>query len=515
MRSMALRAVFVLAASAAIHLTSFSASALAGPSDDTLRVLITRETDFIDPIHTNSTETDLFGVLVYDTLIHADRATGEHKPSLAAKWTWVDDRTIDFELREGVTFHNGEPLDSADVVYTFKMLMDKNNKFRQQENDFGNIASAEATGDYSVRVTLREPDPTFENMLASRIVIWPNEYTSEHGHMIHATKPVGTGPYALESLQQGSEYVLKKNENYFAGPRPAPTIGHIQVRVIPEVQTQIAELMAGAADMVLFMSAADAAALQGFPGVKVATGPATRMFFLSMNAAGGSEDNPLRNVDVRRAISYAINRQEIATNLISPDAPVLHSHCNPTQAFCITDGVPGYEFNPEKARALLQEAGYTDGVQLAMMAEVSLRPVAEPIQGYLANVGITMSLDTYPLPAWREKYIGGESQMSIVGWGGGATAADASYSLGIFFNQSSTDYAKDPQVTEWNEQAIHSMDPAKREELYRQSFSRINEQAYTLPLYGSVATYISAETVEFEPPFMDFPDLSLAGWAGN
>src|SRR5690606_2683563 len=139
----------------------------------------------------------------------------------------------------------------------------------------------------------------------------------------------------------------------------------------------------------------------------------------------------------------------------------------------------------------------------------------EPIQGYLANVGITMSLDTYPLPAWREKYIGGESQMSIVGWGGGATAADASYSLGIFFNQSSTDYAKDPQVTEWNEQAIHSMDPAKREELYRQSFSRINEQAYTLPLYGSVATYISAETVEFEPPFMDFPDLSLAGWAGN
>lgn len=489
-----------------------ASGAFAGQADDTLRVALTRETDFIDSIHTSSADSDLFSTIIFDTLIYADRATGEYKPLLASSWKWTDDKTVEFKLREGVKFQNGEAFNADDVVFTFKQLMDMNNKFRQQQQDFGNIASVEKIDNYTVKLSLKNPEPTFENVLASRVGIWPNEYTEANGHMIHATKPIGTGPYALKSMQKGSSYTLTKNNDYFAGPRPKPSIGTIQVRVIPETQTQIAELMSGGLDMALSLSPSDATALQGAPGVTVQTGQSTRMYFLSMNVAG-KDNNPLNNADVRRAISYALNKKEMVQGLVSPDAAVLATNCNPSQNFCFSDIKPTYEFNLAKARELMKAAGYANGFDVTLMAEANIRAIGEALQGYLSAIGVKVKLETMPLPAWRERYIKGESQMSIVGWGSGVTSLDVSNTLGIFFNGSSTDYVKDKEITDWNASALKIVDKAQRESLYRKTLTRINEQAYVVPLYGSVATYITSEQVKYKAPVIDFPDLSLAGWA--
>lgn len=486
-------------------------AALAGPEDDTLRVAVARETDFIDPIHTSSADGDLFGTVLFDTLIYVDRATREYKPALASSWTWLDETTVEFRLREGITFHNGEAFDADDVVYTFGLLMDMDNGFRQQRQDFGNIAEVTKIDDFTVRVRLTQPQPTFEDTLASRIAIWPDEYTTEHGHLIHASQPVGTGPYRLTQIAMGSSYTLAANPEYFAAARPAPTIGTIQIRVIPEIQTQIAEVIAGQIDLALNFTPADAAMLEGFPGVQVQYGPATRMVFLSMNAAGEG-DNPLASQPVRQAITQAINRPEMTAALISPDAPALTSQCNPAQHYCLTDIEPSHPFDPAAARALLAEAGQDGGLSLNLMAEAGLRPIAEAIQGYLGQVGIQVALETMPLPAWRERYINGESQMSILGWGSGVTSADVSNTLGIFFNGSSTDYVQDPDLIAWTAAALREMNPERRTALYRDIFTRINERAYVVPLYGTVATYVTSEAVEFPVPVMDFPDLSLAGW---
>ncbi|MBX3537413.1 MAG: hypothetical protein KF735_07245 [Chelatococcus sp.] len=495
-----------------VPLVLTAATAWAGQADDTLRVAVARETDFVDSIHTSSADSDLFGTILFDTLIYADRATGEFKPLLASSWKWTDDKTVEFKLREGVKFQNGEAFNADDVVYTFRQLMNMDNKFRQQQQDFGNIAAVEKIDDFTVKLTLKQPEPTFENVLASRIGIWPNEYTEANGHMVHATKPVGTGPYALKSMQKGSSYTLVKNADYFEGPRAKPTIGTIEVRVIPETQTQIAEIMSGGIDMALSLSPADTIALQGAPGVVIETGQSTRMFFLSMNVAG-KDNNPLANADVRRAISYAVNKPEMVHGLVSPDAAVLATDCNPSQRFCITDVKPVYDFDREKAKALMKAAGYPDGFAVTLMAEASLRPIGEALQGYLSAIGIKVNLETLPLPAWRERFIKGESQMSIVGWGSGVSSLDISNSLGIFFNGSSTDYVKDKDITAWNAAASRTMDKAEREALYRKTLTRINEEAYVLPLYGAVATYVTSDQVKFPAPAIDFPDISLAAWA--
>lgn len=499
---------------ALVPLMLAASGAFADQSSDTLRVAVARETDFIDSIHTSSLDADLFSTIIYDTLIYADRETAEYKPLLATSWNWIDNTTVEFKLREGIKFHNGEPFNADDVVYTFEQLMNMDNNFRQQKQDFGNIAAVEKIDDYTVRLKLKSPEPTFENVLVARVNIWPNEYTEANGgHMIHATRPVGTGPYALQSMEKGSVYTLVKNPEYFAdGPRPQPTIGTIEIRVIPEIQTQIAELMSGGLDMALSLSPNDAAALDGVPGINVQTGQSTRMYFLSMNVAA-KDNNPLSNADVRRAISHAINKEEMVHSLISPDAAVLSTNCNPSQNFCLTDIEPVYNFDVAKAKALMQSAGYADGFDVTLMAEANIRPVGEALQGYLSAIGIRVNLETMPLPAWRERYIKGESQMSIVGWGSGVSSIDISNSLGIFFNGSSTDYVQDKEISEWNAAALRSMDKAERESLYRKTLTRINEEAYVVPLYGSVATYVTSDQVTYKTPVIDFPDLSLASWA--
>src|SRR5690606_498756 len=164
-------------------------------------------------------------------------------------------------------------------------LMNMDNNFRQQKQDFGNIAGVEKIDDYTVKLTLKTPEPTFENVLVARVNIWPNEYTEANGHMIHATKPVGTGPYALQDMQKGSTYTLVKNPDYFDGARPQPSIGTIEVRVIPEIQTQIAELMSGGLDRALSLSPHDTAALEGFAGITVETGQSHRVDGLRMTVA--------------------------------------------------------------------------------------------------------------------------------------------------------------------------------------------------------------------------------------
>ena len=489
-----------------------STPALAGKADDTLNVVFTRESDYLDQIHASSVESDVYTQLLYDTLVRVDRETLEILPSLASEWEWIDDTTVEFTLRDGVTFHNGEELTSEDVVYTLELLMDMDNNFRQQQADFGMISGASITDEGKVRITLSQPTPTFEVTLASRVPIFPKDYTSENGVGIHQTRPVGSGPYMLDSMQMGSSYTFVKFPEYDATARPAPEIGTIAVRIIPEVQTQIAELMAGNVDLALSLTPTDAAVLDGMPGLTVQTGPATRLYWLSMNAQDG-EDNPLADADVRRAITYAIDREELVTNLISPKAAVLTAQCNPVQPLCPDDIAPVYEYNPEKAKELLAEAGYADGLTLDLMAEASLRPIVEALQGYLSQVGVTLNVDTYPLPAWRDRFIGGESQLSVLGWGSGISTYDISRSIGIFFDGSSTDYVKDQEIIDWTAEAAGMMNVERRQDLYTQALTKINEEAYTVPLYGLVSVYVSSDEVEFDPPALESVDLSTVRWA--
>ncbi|MCD6074780.1 MAG: Dipeptide-binding transporter, periplasmic substrate-binding component, partial [Rhodospirillales bacterium] len=257
--------VAILALSGALAGTD----AMAGKADDTLNLVMARETDSVDRIHTNSRESQIFSTLIYDTLLYGDPQSGKFNGLLASGWKWIDDTTLEFELKPGVKFHNGEAFDADDVVFTTEFATNPANKLRQQEADFGNIKSIEKLGAQKIRIAFKKPDPMALYLFANRFIIWPNEYTASQGHQIQSTKSIGTGPYTLQNLNAGKNYRLVRNETYTGGPRPKAAIRNINARVIGEVQTQMAEFMVGQNDLSFDIPAELAESLTSNPQVAV------------------------------------------------------------------------------------------------------------------------------------------------------------------------------------------------------------------------------------------------------
>ena len=486
--------------------------ALAAPKDDTLNVGMLRETDYLDRLHANARETQLFSSLIYDTLIYIDPASREFRPALATSWTQVDPTTIEFDLKQGVKFHNGETFDADDVVWTIKFVMDTESKLLQQAADFGNYAGVEKLGDHKVRLKLKTPDPTALNIVATRLIIFPDEYTSKNGHQAHRAAPMGTGPYAFKSLVAGKSYALARFATYVPAGRQAASIGTLNFRVIPQLQTQLAEFMVGGLDISFDFDGDTAKMVSNMPNMKVVFGGSTRYTFLSLDAAGRSGDTPLKNPEVRRAIGLAINRKQIAEQLIGNGTRELKAQCSPNQTMCLDEdlGAPGYD--PAKARELLSAAGIAPVTRIPLESSEDLKPLGEAIQGYLGQVGLKVDYSTATLPAWRSRFLAGHSTMSVMGWGGGG-GLDTDYALATFFNGSETDYARDPEVTALVAEGRRTLDVEARKGVYRKLLGLLNQKTYSVPLFGNVATYVMSSQLDFQPPKVDSPDLTFAKWA--
>ncbi len=482
---------------------------IAQQRQDNLRVALSSDNDFVARIQTASIDSGTLSAAVYDTLLY-DAPTGGFAGLLATAWRWVDERTIDLDLRQGVTFHDGEPFDADDVVFTVAFAADPRNNLRQQAQDFGFLDRAEKLGPHKVRLHLKQPFPLAEHILASRLTILPDAFTTKEGPAAHASRPVGTGPYRVAEMRAGQSYVLRANPGYFDGPKPKAQIGTVTIRTIADTQTQVAEMMGGGLDMIFNVPDDLAKNLATMPNLQVAYGDTARFNFLSLDVAGRNGDTPLKDQRIRQAIAHAIDREAIVKNLVGGTSTATVSPCHPRQLFCTQD-VATYRHDPARARQLLAEAGVPPGTRLSLInGDATLRPVGEAIQGYLRTVGITVEFETFTLPAWRTQLLQGKSTMSIVGWGSGGVF-DTGRALPTFFNGAEGDYARDQEVVDWVTRAGATTDKAVREDLYRRALIRIAERAYVVPLFTSSVPFVVSRDVEFKPD-RDTPEFVRARW---
>ena len=246
-RLMTQRMVAAGALALALGLVLTSGQANAGKRNDTLEFAFQRETDFVDRIHTDSRESATLSSAIYDTLLYQDPATGQATGLLAKSWTWKDDRTIELELREGVKFHNGDAFDADDVVYTVKFVIDPENKLRQQESAFLFVKDVEKLSSHRVRLTLTRPEPVAEFLLAARFLVWPGKHTAAQGHMSHATKPIGTGPYRFVEFKRNESIKLARNPDYWN--KGKPYLDAIDWKIVPNRSTRLLGFTAGEFDM--------------------------------------------------------------------------------------------------------------------------------------------------------------------------------------------------------------------------------------------------------------------------
>ncbi|MGD9844931.1 MAG: ABC transporter substrate-binding protein, partial [Variibacter sp.] len=203
-----------LFAAAALAAACISTPALASKKDNTIRFAYDQVPENVDPYFNNVRIGVIIGQHVWDTLIYRDPKTNEYKGQLATSWKWVDDKTLEFELRHGVKFHNGEEFDADDVVYTLNFVSDPANKSTTPAN-VNWIEKAEKIDKYKVRIRTKQPFPAAIEYLAGPVVIHPNEYYAKVGPKGMNEKPIGSGPYRVTEHALGKYIRLERNPDYF------------------------------------------------------------------------------------------------------------------------------------------------------------------------------------------------------------------------------------------------------------------------------------------------------------
>ncbi len=510
---------FILGMATAVALAVTASPAQAGKADDTLVWATATEMDTPDIYYGNQREALIVTYAMCDSLVHRDPITNEYKPLLATSWKWTDDRTLDVKLRRGVKFHNGKEMTAEDVAYTFNTLAPESSgmAFRALVDWIKNV---EVVAPDEVIFHATRPAPAALEYLTGTSPIFPKGHYDNAPTVptadgktrrdYGAVLPMCTGPYKMQEYKAGQSLTLVKNDQYWEGsPKGKPHIGKIVFRVIPDVDTQVSELMTGGIDWIWGVPPENAKILAEQDNLTVKAAPTMRMSFLSLDAAGRSGDNPMKDVRVRRAVFYAIDREALVKNLIGPGSVVQKSMCSMNQFGC-TDKVPDYPYDPAKAKALLAEAGYPNGFDITFYAYRD-RPYSEAVANYLRAVGIRTNMQFLQWRALRPIVIGGKAQLAHLTLGSNGML-DASASTSYYFKFTGDDYARDTQVRDWLEIADTSTDADKRKEYYAKALSRIQDQAYFVPLYTYGRTYAFNKDLDYPLTPDEMAHFYLARW---
>jgi len=335
---------------------------------------------------------------MFDTLIRRDFLSSPDGsgsalvPSLAESWTWVDDRTLEVHLRDGVKFHNGETLTAEDVVFTFspERLTGDEAAIPEGKAYFGVLESVEAVDPLTVRFTTRTPDPIFEQRLAS----WTAWIVNKKDWLEHAEGgtprfAVGTGPFMLDEYKADESIRLTAFDDYFGG---TPTAASVTFRKVPEEAARIAGLVSGEFDIITNIPPDQIATLNSYDDVEARSIVLANSHVLVYNTA-----HPvLADVRVRQAMNLAIDRQLLVEALWAGEAVVPNSHQYPEFGELYDETRNGLVYDPDKARALLAEAGY-DGEEIVYNTRANYYtnalPAAQAIVEMWKAVGLNARLN--------------------------------------------------------------------------------------------------------------------------
>ena len=382
------------------------------PDPNTLVMIIESSPTNLDPRVGIDAQSERIDALIFDDLLDRD----EHlnvTPALAERWEIPDPLTYIFHIRHGVKFHDGRPLTSRDVKWTFdSMLQGKIRTTRAAAYRY--VDHVEAPDDSTIVFRMKEPYSTLLwNLSDGAMGIVPYGTLTEM-----TTHPVGSGPFRFVSAEQDKEVVVERNDAYWGDK---PRVPRVRFAVVPDTTTRALELRKGSADIASNALTSDMVlALEKEPHLKVERAPGTVFSYLAFNL----RDPILGDVRVRHALAYAIDRRPMIHYLWRDFAQPADSIL-PPQSWAYDADVPKYEFDPGKARHILDAAGYlpTNGVRfhitMKTSTEESTRLMVAVLQQQLRDVGIALDIRTFESATFMADVISGAYQMYSLRWIGG------------------------------------------------------------------------------------------------
>lgn len=485
-----------------------AAAADPGGGNATFRIVVGVDPDTWDPHgHTTTTVGNLIDYMV-EKLVRIDQQ-GKVHPFLAESWKISrDGKEYTFQLRKGIKFSDGTPFDANAVKASLERLIDPELPLPSRA-PYMPIKQIVAVDPATVKFVLGSPSgPLLSALSATNAgIVSPVTIRKSSPNYKTMTQVVGTGPYVFKEHVRGDHATLVRNPSYW-GKKPYYDIVH--VRIVPEAATRESLLLAGQADLIILPPVSDIPALQKNPNVKVLLAPSDRLIFVELNTTRP----PTNNKKVRQAINYAINKEEIIKNVLLGAADIADSPTDKSLfGYCKTGPYP---YDPEKAKALLKEAGIASGTKLRFVAPtgryVQDFPAAQAIAGFLKDVGLEAQPTTADWPSYTAEYRKpqAENTLNMVFLGWAATYPDEAHTMQQFSKDehppkgSAPSFYTDPKVEEMIRAALAETDPQKRENMYCQLNKIVWDDAPWLFLwtqrfpivYSAKVTNISSDPTE-------------------
>jgi peptide/nickel transport system substrate-binding protein len=457
-----LRRIAVFLAVGALLLPLLSCSQ--PPDTNTLVMIIESSPTNLDPRVGIDGQSERIDELLFDALLTRD----DHfnvQPGLAERWEIPDPLTYVFHLHTGVKFHDGRPLTSLDVKWTFDSLLQ--GKLRSTKTStYRYVDRIDAPDDFTVVFHLKEPFAALLwNLSEGAIGIVPEGSLDEM-----TRQPIGTGPFKFVSAETDKDVILARNDNYW-GARSH--LARVRFDVVPDATTQALELRKGSADLTINspMPPDAIVTLERDPSLIVQRGAGTRLAYLAFNL----RDPILKDVRVRQAIAYALDRRPMIEYLWRNQVQAASSIL-PRQSWAYNGDVQRYDYDPGKARQLLDAAGYpsVNGVRFHLTMKTSTnedtRLMVAVMQQQLRQVGIALDIRTFESATFMADVVSGAFQLYSLRWIGGNEDPDifdtAFHSRNFPPAGRNRSFYSNPRVDSLIDQARRETDQDVRKKLY-------------------------------------------------
>ncbi len=495
--------------------------ATSGPAlADELVIGVSSEPSAIDPHYHNLGPNNALKEHIFDALIKQD-AKQRLQPGLAESWEALDDSTWQFNLRQGVKFHDGTDFDAEDVIYTIERVPNVPNSPSSFSIYTNSIESMEAKDPHTLIVKTPGPRPLLPTELSNIAIIsketvadsnggdWPKTEGFNDGSLA-----VGTGPYKYEEFVKGDRLVLSKNADYWGGE---PTWDRVTFKPIASDGPRVAALLSGDVDVIDNPPTQDLPRLEADPEVSVYSGLSNRVIYLHMDqhaddtpgVEGTDGKNPFKDVRVREAVSKAIDRAAIVEKIMGGVA-VAAEQLLPQGMYGASNELAVEAYDPEAAKALLAEAGYPDGFKLVIGTPndryINDEKVAQAAAQFLSRIGIETSVDASTKSVFFKRRNDYEFTVYLAGWGSGTGEMSSPLRALVATPDKDKGYGgtnrgrySNPALDALIEQALATLDEAEREKLLQQASEMVIQDYGILPLHYEVTSWATREGLAYEP----------------
>ena len=488
---------------------SASASAASGTSSNdstTLTLAINADILTTDPQALNNGTTTSVLYNVFSNLVKYDDA-GEIVMDLAESYELLEDQvTWEFKIREDAVFHDGTPVTAEDVAWSLTRVM--TDESSSDYMNFSPLAEAVAVDDYTVHVVSDDPYPIMLQLLCKGgAAVLPKACFEENGEEAWLANPIGSGPYQLTEYVKDDHVTLVPFADYYGEQNP--DWEEVIFRVVPESSTRVGELIAGNVDAVNMVIPTEWERVNGNEGTAVVNGPSTRVYQLALKTDKG----PTADLRVRQAIDLAIDDQTIVDTILQGAGTPMLTRVPSGVNGCNEDLVGKYNYDPERAKELLAEAGYPDGFSMKIEAPTGRytmdAKISQAIVAMLSQVGITVDLQLLESSAYSNVFSAHSAEdgfMTCFGLG----FFDASYGMIGYFgvNTSGESNWNNQEYIDMYYEAEFNMNEEERTQLFQEMQQMVADEVPYAIICQIDNSYGVKDSITMTPRLDDVWNLS-------